>query len=252
MWVILVLSVFTVADRIILTYRELRDAAAAGRRHEAPAHRCRSRMLWNAFFWTYERATWQYDLMVIAILAFVWLTPPDWLGDPTASGDGPIGWLLRPARGARDRGAADSSQRRARKSAGPTGNDDKLGPGRVTASRSARRARAIPDPWRLVAKYRSAVAGLDPQFRAPPGAIIPQRQALVASALPRQSVSISDKRRVSGLEVLSRTWSGACHARAARVQSPFAIRAHVPTVQRRRRAITAGTHARATSSLALP
>jgi hypothetical protein len=32
--------------------------------------------------------------MVIAILAFVWLTPPDWLGDPTASGLGPIGWIL--------------------------------------------------------------------------------------------------------------------------------------------------------------
>ena len=31
------------------------------------------RVLWNAFFWTYDRATWQYDLMVIAILAFVWL-----------------------------------------------------------------------------------------------------------------------------------------------------------------------------------
>ena len=37
------------------------------------------RVLWNAFFWTYDRATWQYDVMVIAILAFVWLTPPDWL-----------------------------------------------------------------------------------------------------------------------------------------------------------------------------
>ena len=37
------------------------------------------RVLWNAFYWTYERATWQYDVMVIAILAFVWLTPPDWL-----------------------------------------------------------------------------------------------------------------------------------------------------------------------------
>jgi hypothetical protein len=31
--------------------------------------------------------------MVIAILAFVWLTPPSWLGDPTASGNGPIAWL---------------------------------------------------------------------------------------------------------------------------------------------------------------
>ena len=53
-----------------------------------------ARILWNAFFWTYERATWQYDAMVIAILAFVWLTPPDGLEDPTASGMGPIGWLL--------------------------------------------------------------------------------------------------------------------------------------------------------------
>ena len=52
------------------------------------------RVLWNAFFWTYERTTWQYDLMVIAILAFVWLTPPDWLGDPMASGSGPVGWLM--------------------------------------------------------------------------------------------------------------------------------------------------------------
>jgi hypothetical protein len=53
-----------------------------------------ARILWNAFFWTYERATWQYDVMVIAILAFVLLTPPAWLNDPTASGMGPIGWIL--------------------------------------------------------------------------------------------------------------------------------------------------------------
>ena len=51
--------------------------------------------IWHALFWTFERATWQYDLMVIAILAFVWLTPPDWIGDPTASGPGLIGILLR-------------------------------------------------------------------------------------------------------------------------------------------------------------
>ena len=44
---------------------------------------------------TFERATWQYDVMVILILAFVWLTPPDWLGDPTAHGLGPIGWVVR-------------------------------------------------------------------------------------------------------------------------------------------------------------
>jgi hypothetical protein len=50
-------------------------------------------MLWHAFFWTYDRATWQYDLWVIAILAFLWLVPPAWLGDPMARDPGPIAWL---------------------------------------------------------------------------------------------------------------------------------------------------------------
>ena len=58
------------------------------------AARLLARVLWNAFYWTYERATWQYDLMVIAILAFVWLTPPSWLNDPMASGCGPLGWVM--------------------------------------------------------------------------------------------------------------------------------------------------------------
>ena len=92
LWVILVLSIFSVADRVILTYRVLE------RKTERPSLVDRSplpvRMLWNMFFWTFERATWQYDLMVIAILGFVWLVPPDWIGDPVASGNGPIGWLL--------------------------------------------------------------------------------------------------------------------------------------------------------------
>lgn len=51
-------------------------------------------VLWRAFFWTYERATWQYDLWVIAILAFIWMTPPDWLADPMAHGPGLVGWIL--------------------------------------------------------------------------------------------------------------------------------------------------------------
>lgn len=50
-------------------------------------------ILWNALFWTYERATWQYDLMVIAILAFIWLTPPSWIGDPMATGPGLLQYL---------------------------------------------------------------------------------------------------------------------------------------------------------------
>jgi hypothetical protein len=52
------------------------------------------RALWTAIYWTHDRATWQYDLMVIAILAFVWLTPPDWLGDPVAHGMGVLGWVM--------------------------------------------------------------------------------------------------------------------------------------------------------------
>jgi hypothetical protein len=47
----------------------------------------------RAFFWTDERTTIPYDLWVIAILAFVWLIPPQWLGDPTAHGPGLVGWI---------------------------------------------------------------------------------------------------------------------------------------------------------------
>ena len=53
-----------------------------------------TRAIWHALCWTFDRATWQYDLMVIAILAFVWLTPPDWINDPTATGPGLVGIIL--------------------------------------------------------------------------------------------------------------------------------------------------------------
>jgi hypothetical protein len=33
------------------------------------------------FFWSYERGSWQYDLAVIAIVAFVLLTPSRWFHD---------------------------------------------------------------------------------------------------------------------------------------------------------------------------
>jgi len=32
-------------------------------------------------FWSYERGTWQYDLIVLAILAFIFLTPRAWFRD---------------------------------------------------------------------------------------------------------------------------------------------------------------------------
>src|SRR5437762_1733394 len=84
LWGILVLSILAVANRIYYTYLALN-------RLPMPARTGVAGFFNRAFFWTDERATIPYDLWVIAILAFVWLTPPDWLGDPTASGPGLIG-----------------------------------------------------------------------------------------------------------------------------------------------------------------
>lgn len=35
----------------------------------------------NIFFWSYERGTWQYDLLVILIIATVFLVPGQFFGD---------------------------------------------------------------------------------------------------------------------------------------------------------------------------
>jgi len=87
LWVILVLSVLAVANRIYYTYLLLNRLPSPTRQGLRGAFN-------RAFFWTDERATFAYDLWVIAILAFVWLTPPVWLGDPTADGYGLLGSVL--------------------------------------------------------------------------------------------------------------------------------------------------------------
>src|SRR5687767_4510695 len=87
MWVILILSIVTVANRIHYTYLVLNDKPIPTSSNPLGA------FFWRAFFWRDERASLPYDLWVIAILAFVWLTPPDWLRDPTASGLGIWEWL---------------------------------------------------------------------------------------------------------------------------------------------------------------
>ncbi len=84
LWVVLALSILAVANRIYYTYLVLN-------RRPMPSRAGTRGFFSRAFFWTDERATLAYDLWVIAILAFVWLTPPDWIGDPTASGPGLIG-----------------------------------------------------------------------------------------------------------------------------------------------------------------
>ena len=88
LWVILVLSILTVANRIYYTYLALNGLPMPSTR------RRRRASFWRAFFWTDERATMPYDLWVIAILAFVWLTPPDWLGDPMAHDAGLVAWVV--------------------------------------------------------------------------------------------------------------------------------------------------------------
>jgi CDP-diacylglycerol--glycerol-3-phosphate 3-phosphatidyltransferase len=86
LWVILALSVLAVANRIYLTYLVLN-------KKPMPTHEGLRGVFNRAFFWTDERSTIPYDLWVIAILAFVWVTPPDWLGDPIAQGQGLLAWL---------------------------------------------------------------------------------------------------------------------------------------------------------------
>ena len=86
LWVVFALSILAVANRIYYTYLALNRLPMPSRVGAAGVFN-------RAFFWTDERATLPYDLWVIAILAFVWLTPPDWLGDPTASGPGLIGLI---------------------------------------------------------------------------------------------------------------------------------------------------------------
>jgi CDP-diacylglycerol--glycerol-3-phosphate 3-phosphatidyltransferase len=87
LWVILVLSILAVANRIYYTYLDLNRLPMPSRKGVAGFFN-------RAFFWTDERATLPYDLWVIAILAFVWLVPPDWLGDPMAHDRGLVAWIM--------------------------------------------------------------------------------------------------------------------------------------------------------------
>ena len=87
LWVVLVLSIVAVADRIYYTYLVLN-------KKPMPTRQGLRGFFNRAFFWTDDRATLAYDVWVIAILAFVWLTPPDWIRDPIATGPGLAGWIL--------------------------------------------------------------------------------------------------------------------------------------------------------------
>jgi CDP-diacylglycerol--glycerol-3-phosphate 3-phosphatidyltransferase len=87
LWVILTLSIVTVANRIHYTYLALNQ-------RPMPSSQGVGGLFSRFFFWREDRATVAYDLWVLVILGFVWLTPPGWLGDPTATGRGLLGWAL--------------------------------------------------------------------------------------------------------------------------------------------------------------
>ena len=87
LWVVLVLSILAVANRIYYTFLALNKLPMPSKDGV--------RGIFNrAFFWTDERATLPYDIWVIAILAFVWLVPPAWLGDPMAHDAGLVAWVM--------------------------------------------------------------------------------------------------------------------------------------------------------------
>ena len=50
--------------------------------------------IYRGLFWTYERGSWQYDIMVALILAFIFLTPREWFHDQPVSPRAPDVILL--------------------------------------------------------------------------------------------------------------------------------------------------------------
>lgn len=57
----------------------------------------------NALFWSYERGTWQYDALVIAIIATVFFVPGSYFGDrdrplKTLTPDVARRWVIPPAK----------------------------------------------------------------------------------------------------------------------------------------------------------
>ena len=79
MWVILILSIIAVINRIHYTYLALNNKPMPIGSNPLTA------LLWRAFFWRDGRSTVSYDLWIIAGLAFVWLMPPGWI--PLSDGE---------------------------------------------------------------------------------------------------------------------------------------------------------------------
>ncbi len=66
---------------------EFGEPTVSGPRNRAPAQPnsslgCKVKLvLRRAIFWSYERGSWQYDIICVLILAFIFLTPSNWFHD---------------------------------------------------------------------------------------------------------------------------------------------------------------------------
>jgi hypothetical protein len=66
---------------------DIRDRAlphAAGPQGESALRKAGSKIklvVTRSIFWAYERGSWQYDVIVLAILAFIFLSPRAWFND---------------------------------------------------------------------------------------------------------------------------------------------------------------------------
>ncbi len=64
---------------------QLHDNSLSTAKAQATSPGSLARNIWrgigHTLFWAYERGTWQYDLIVMAILAFIFFTPRSWFED---------------------------------------------------------------------------------------------------------------------------------------------------------------------------
>ncbi len=58
-----------------------RAAQLSSTQSPAPGSAKLRQILTRSVFWAYERGSWQYDVIVLVILAFIFLTPRSWFHD---------------------------------------------------------------------------------------------------------------------------------------------------------------------------
>jgi hypothetical protein len=63
---------------------DVHNTATPPQRHQSTLHKVWAGIklfVTRSIFWSYERGSWQYDLICIAILSFIFLSPRSWFND---------------------------------------------------------------------------------------------------------------------------------------------------------------------------